>query len=129
MMKRLLTTVCLSLLWGCTALMAQAVIKFEKTSHNFGTFPEEKIVSCVFKFTNTGNESLVIQQAFPSCGCTVADFTKTPVEPGKTGEVKVSYNGKNRFPGSFKKSITIRSNASNSMVRIYIEGNMTAKDE
>ena len=48
----------------------QAEIKFEKTTYNFGTFPEKDgKVSCVFKFKNTGNASLIIHQAIASCGC------------------------------------------------------------
>ena len=101
---------------------AQAVIKFEKTTHNFGAFKESQVQKVTFVFTNTGDEPLVIQQAFSSCGCTVAKFSKDPVAPGAKGQVTVSYNGKNKVPGHFKKPVSIRSNAANSLVRIYIEG-------
>ena len=109
------------------SLNAQAVIKFDKTTHNFGTFSISKPQTVTFAFTNTGDKPLVIQQAFSSCGCTVADFTKQPIEPGKKGEVKVTYDGKNTYAGPFKKPVTVRSNASNSLVRIYIEG--TTQDD
>lgn len=109
------------------SLNAQAVIKFDKTTHNFGTFSISKPQTVTFSFTNTGDKPLVIQQAFSSCGCTVADFTKQPIEPGKKGEVKVTYDGKNTYAGPFKKPVTVRSNASNSLVRIYIEG--TTQDD
>ena len=36
------------------------------------------------------------------------------------------YNGKGKYAGEFKKLITIRSNASNELVRLYIMGNMEA---
>ncbi len=101
---------------------AQAVIKFEKTTHNFGAFKESQVQKVTFVFTNTGDEPLVIQQAFSSCGCTVAKFSKDPIAPGAKGQVTVSYNGKNKVPGHFKKPVGIRSNAANSLVRIYIEG-------
>lgn len=67
---------------------------------------------------------MVIQQAFGSCGCTVATPPKAPIAPGAKGVIKVSYNGRGKFQGEFKKPITVRSNASNSIVRIYILGNM-----
>ena len=57
-------------------------------------------------------------------GCTVPAYTKEPIQAGKTGTVKVTYNGKGKFPGHFKKSITIRTNGKVEMVRLYIEGNM-----
>ena len=59
-----------------------------------------------------------------SCGCTVSTYTKEPVAPGKTGTVNVTYNGLGKFPGKFKKSVTLRTNSKTSMVRLYIEGNM-----
>ena len=108
----------------CASVMAQAVIKFEKTSLDFGKFRESKVQVGEFVFTNTGNKPLVIQQAFGSCGCTVATPPKAPIAPGAKGVIKVSYNGRGKFQGEFKKPITVRSNASNSIVRIYILGNM-----
>lgn len=103
----------------------QAEIKFDKTTHDFGTFSESSPkVSCVFTYTNVGNAPLIINQAVASCGCTVPEYTKTPVQPGDKGEIKVTYNGTGRFPGHFKKSITIRTNGVVEMTRLYIEGNM-----
>lgn len=128
-MKRFLTLIVALFGIGILGAGAQAVIKFDKTTHDFGTFNEDTPVSCVFTFTNTGDKPLVIQQAFASCGCTVASFTKTPVEPGKTGQLNVTYNGKGKFGGHFKKFVTVRSNASNAAVRLYIEGNMVEKEK
>ena len=121
-MKRLFSL--LAAVMFCTSVMAQAVIKFEKTSLDFGKFRESKVQVGEFVFTNTGNKPLVIQQAFGSCGCTVATPPKDRIAPGAKGVIKVSYNGRGKFQGEFKKPITVRSNASNSIVRIYILGNM-----
>ena len=115
------------LLCGLTATMAQkqADIKFDKLMPDFGKFSEkEPVVSCVFSFTNVGDAPLVINQAMPSCGCTVPEFTKQPIQPGEKGEIKVTYNGQGKFPGHFKKSITVRTNAKVEMTRLYIEGEM-----
>lgn len=121
-MKRLFSL--LAAVMFCASVMAQAVIKFEKTSLDFGKFRESKVQVGEFVFTNTGNKPLVIQQAFGLCGCTVATPPKAPIAPGAKGVIKVSYNGRGKFQGEFKKPITVRSNASNSIVRIYILGNM-----
>ena len=125
-MKRLLSLMVVAL-FGMSA-MAQAVIKFEKTSINLGTFKEYKVQTCEFVFVNTGDKPLVVQQAFGSCGCTVATPPKDPIAPGAKGVIKVSYNGKGKFKGFFKKAITVRSNASNSIVRVYVQGNMEVDD-
>ena len=106
----------------------QAKIKFEKVTHNFGEFSaNDPVQECVFSFTNDGEAPLVINQAVASCGCTVPAYTKEPVLPGKSGKIKVTYNGKGKFPGHFKKSITVRTNGQPEMTRLYIEGTM--KDE
>lgn len=124
-MKKLLLL--LSIVFVSATASAQAVIKFDKTSHNFGTFAETQVQTAEFTFTNAGDKPLIIQQVFTSCGCTVADYTKTEIKPGEKGTVKASFNGKGQLIGSVRKIITVRSNASNNIVRLYIEGNMVKK--
>ena len=125
-MKKILLTA-IMLLGRMTMMLAQkpAEIKFDKVTHNFGNFSDkEPVVSCVFSFTNVGEQPLVVNQAVASCGCTVPEYTKTPIQPGEKGEIKVTYNGTGKFAGHFKKSITIRTNGAVEMTRLYIEGNM-----
>ncbi|MDE5987211.1 MAG: DUF1573 domain-containing protein [Prevotella sp.] len=124
-MKKIFFTLLMMLVCVMTA-SAQAKIKFEKTVHNFGQFSEaDAKQSCAFTFTNAGDKPLVINQAVASCGCTVPTYTKTPVLPGEKGELKIMYNGAGRFPGHFKKTITVRTNGTPEVVRLYIEGDMT----
>ena len=100
-------------------------IKFEKTTHDFGTFSETKSTQkCVFTFTNVGKSPLIINPAIGSCGCTIPTYTKAPIRPGEKGEIKVTYNGRGTFPGHFKKTITVRSNGVTELTRLYIEGVM-----
>jgi len=127
MLKRLFGTLCLLFVISIAvfAQAGKAEIKFDKTSHNFGKFSEKQPVQkCTFTFTNTGTAPLVINQAIASCGCTVPAYTKTPILPGKKGEITVTYNGTGKFPGHFKKTITVRSNATTEMTRLQIEGDM-----
>ena len=51
-------------------------------------------------------------------------YTKKPIAPGQKGTLDVTYNGKGRFPGHFKKTITVRTNGKPEMTRLYIEGTM-----
>ncbi len=132
MKKTLLFFVCLFM----TAAMAfagvlggEAEIKFEKLTHNFGSFSESAPkVSCTFTFTNVGDGPLVIHQAIASCGCTVPQYPKEPIQPGESGVITVTYNGAGKFPGHFKKAITVRSNGKNEITKLFIEGDMTPKD-
>ena len=100
-------------------------MKFEKTRHNFGVFSQDTaMVSHEFVFTNVGKSPLIIHQANASCGCTVPEYTLEPIMPGEKGKISVTYNGKNRRPGVFRKSVTIHNNGRQSPIRIYIEGEM-----
>ncbi len=102
-----------------------AEISFDTLHFDFGKFPSSSpLRSCVFNFTNTGSAPLVIHQALASCGCTVPSYSKEPVKPGQKGKIEVTYNGKGKFPGHFQKTITIRSNAKNEVVRLVVEGDM-----
>ncbi|MCF0235273.1 MAG: DUF1573 domain-containing protein [Bacteroidaceae bacterium] len=123
-MKRTFALLFAGLLLGSLSAAAQAVLTFSKTDHNFGKFAETQPQTVEFEFTNTGDKPLVIHQAFASCGCTIPTFSQEPIAPGKKGKVKVVYNGKGKFPGTFKKSITVRSNANNAVVRLYVSGDM-----
>lgn len=102
-----------------------AEIKFDTLRHNFGQFSkDEPIVRCSFGFTNIGTAPLIIHQAFASCGCTVPKFTKEPIKPGEKGKVEITYDGTGKFPGHFQKTITLRTNATNQVVRLTVEGTM-----
>ena len=100
-------------------------MKFEETRHDFGVFAQDTaVVSHDFVFTNVGKAPLIIHQASASCGCTVPEYTLEPVMPGEKGKITVTYNGKGRRPGIFRKSITIHNNGKQTPIRIYIEGEM-----
>ena len=129
-MKKLLLFT-MMLFCGLTTALAQkpAEIQFDKVTHNFGTFSDKSpVVSCEFTFTNVGESPLVVNQAVASCGCTVPEYTKTPIKPGEKGIIKVTYNGTGKFPGHFKKSITVRTNGAVEMTRLYIEGDMEGEE-
>ena len=128
-MKKFILTTILSVFAMLAFAAGEAEIKFEKTNHDFGSFPESQKVTCTFKFTNTGDKLLVIHQAIASCGCTVPNYPKEPIKPGESGEIVVTYDGTGKFPGHFKKSITLRTNAKKEIIRLYIEGDMTPKQK
>jgi hypothetical protein len=95
-------------------------IKFRETTFDFGNITRNVPVTHEFTFTNTGNAPLIINSATASCGCTVPDYTKEPIMPGKTGVIKVTFNAAS--PGNFTKSVTVSSNAGQSS--LTIKGNV-----
>lgn len=85
------------------------IIDFEEEEHDFGKIVQGEKVSYDFKFTNVGKGNLVISNAAASCGCTVADFPKEPIPPGKTGKITVEFNSEGKS-GYTEKTITVVTN-------------------
>ncbi len=113
------------LIFLSTYVLAQdqkPVIAFENTSHDFGSLKEEAgPVSYEFTFVNTGESPLVLSDVRPSCGCTTPSWSREPVAPGDTGVIVAQYSPLNR-PGTFRKSITVTSNAETNSAVLYIQG-------
>ncbi len=103
----------------------QDSIVFESTTHDYGTVVQASDGSCQFVFKNKGKAPIVLNEVKASCGCTVPEWTRTPVAPGEKGTIKVTYNTNN--VGAFTKSITVNSNAVNNPVILIIKGNVTPK--
>ncbi len=97
-----------------------AVIQFDASEIDYGTINKGDDPLRIIKFTNTGKSPLVITNCQGSCGCTVPECPKDPVMPGQTGELKVRYDTKR--VGNFNKTVTVKSNASNSTVYLKIKG-------
>ncbi len=106
-----------------------AKIAFESEVHDFGKVKEEGgTVSCKFEFTNTGGSPLVINEVKASCGCTTPEYTEKPVMPGKKGYVRVIFNPANR-PGTFNKSIVVRTNGVEAITVLRVKGDVQAKEK
>lgn len=122
-MKKILGLLLIAVM-SCLVIQAkkpQAKIEFAEKTFDFSTIADTAPVSHTFVFTNTGDGNLVITDATADCGCTKPEFSETPVAPGKTGKVKVTFNPRYRY-GPFSKVITVRSNASNRKATLKITG-------
>lgn len=100
-----------------------AVIDFKKNSHDFGKVEHGEVLEYTFVFTNTGKSDLVIYSATASCGCTVPEYDKNLIVPGQQGKVKIVFNTRG-FRGAQSKAITITSNASNSVMTLFVTANI-----
>ena len=123
----------LSTTWasGMSILERGPVIQFDVMVHDFGTLKEGDVVSFVFTFTNKGNEPLIVEDVEQPCGCTIPSWSKEPIMPGKSGEVKVIFNSKER-PGIFRKTLAVKSNtvsSSKDQLQLMIKGNVLSKKQ
>lgn len=87
----------------------KAEFKFKEEKHDFGKVPQGKPVTTDFVFTNIGEEPLILTEVKPTCGCTIADYTKTPVKKGEQGVIKITFNA--AVAGIFTKTVIVSSNA------------------
>ncbi len=98
-------------------------IKFEETEHDFGKVMQESENKKLFKFTNTGKEPLVIQNAVGSCGCTVPTYPKEPIAPGKSANIEVVYKP-GQQKGSQQKTVTITANTEPMTSMLFIKADV-----
>lgn len=125
-MKQLLSVFAF-VLFGAFFASAQSangpVMTFETTTIDYGTIDKGSEPLRKFKFTNTGNEPLIIKSAKGSCGCTVPNYSKEPIMPGESSVIEVRYD--TQRVGSFNKTVTITTNESGNESRtLTIKGNV-----
>jgi hypothetical protein len=99
---------------------------FAEIEYDFGTIQEGAVVEHVFNFTNNGQSPLIISNITASCGCTSPDWTKTPVNPGDKGMVKVVFNSTAKT-GAQAPTVTIQANTNPTVTRLRMKGSVTPK--
>jgi hypothetical protein len=124
------------LLLSITALVITVAVFAQKKSNDVAKFTSETLdlgkilqdhpTTATFEVTNIGKEPLLIEQASPTCGCTISDYTKEPIAPGKTGFIKATYNAKNL--NMFEKHLTVKFAGCEDIKSITIKGEVI-KDE
>ncbi|MGB0896268.1 MAG: DUF1573 domain-containing protein [Flavobacteriaceae bacterium] len=126
-MKQLL---CIAMLFMCTLVFSQSLatvksgeFKFDTETIDYGTIAKNDNGVRSFSFTNTGNAPIIITSVKGSCGCTVATKPSKPILPNETAEIGVKYDTKR--VGSFSKTITVVSNASEKNKVLRIKGSVT----
>lgn len=97
-----------------------AKVQWDFELHDFGIIQKNKPVEIKFMVKNTGNAPLVIINVEPSCGCTAADYTKTPIMPGQKGYVVATYNAEDS--GNFSKSVNVTTNANPALTVLKFQG-------
>ncbi len=100
--------------------MSAAYVWATPTTYDFGDIPQGKPVSHEFKFKNTGDTPLQIENVRFTCSCTSTEWTETPVLPGREGVIKVGFDA--RKQGYFTKKITVFFTHKRKPEKLHIEG-------
>ena len=116
------------LAFGAMAAQAQAasgpVMTFEVTTVDYGKIEKGAEPVRHFKFTNTGNEPLMIKSAKASCGCTVPTYPMEPIMPGESANIDVRYD--THRVGPFSKQVTLTTNETEAAHTLTIKGDVKA---
>ncbi len=114
-----------------TILFAQKkvadVAKFASETIDQGKLKQNNPVPVKFIVTNIGQEPLIIEQATPTCGCTMGDYTKTPIAPGASGFITATFNAANL--GHFDKHLTVKFAGVEEVKSITITGDVLSAED
>ena len=106
-MKKLLVAIlALSSLSSFAQKKADDIAKLNVETYDLGKVKQNVPATATFIVTNIGKEDLLIDEAKPTCGCTISDYTKSPIAPGKTGVIHATYNAANL--GHIDKTLTLK---------------------
>jgi len=102
---------------------------FEEYEHDFGVMDEGDKVEHIFKFTNTGENPLILENCKGSCGCTVPTCPKEPIQPGGEGEIKVVFNSRGKKNKQTKRVTITANTAPEAQTVLTISANVTPAPE
>jgi hypothetical protein len=106
------------------AVVASSSIVWKTESIDVGQIPQNTPKPIVFEFKNTGKTTVLVTNVQGSCGCTATNYTKTPIEPGKSGTVTATYNAANA--GAFTKTVSVTTNVETTPKVLTIKGTVVA---
>lgn len=91
---------------GTSTAWAVSQLSFGNPVYDFNKVVQGKTVEHVFVFRNTGDAPVTIQRVGSSCGCTVATPSSRVINPGKSGEIKASFDSSD-FRGPISKEVFV----------------------
>jgi len=121
-MNKLFILLILVLMCACSSTTPRndASVSFNTDKHDFGTILYKKEATYSFEFSNPGKTPLIINDVKTSCGCTVPEWSKAPIRPGKNGLIEIKYDA--AFPGVFHKTVEVFYNGAGSPYSLEIKG-------
>lgn len=84
-------------------------LALSEAQFDFGKMKKGEQKEHTYEITNTGENPLIISQVKPGCGCTVPDYTKEPILPGKKGKITLKFDSSN-FEGLVNKQAEVFAN-------------------
>ena len=101
-------------------------LTFQNSSHDFGTTKEGSVISHLYSFTNKSDRVITITKANASCGCTVPNWPKDPIQPGETGDIYVEFNSTGK-QGKQTKTVRVYTDVQEDPIKLSLTGTVEAK--
>jgi len=113
---------------GFTAMSQKPdeLVKLSAETYNFGKIKQGVPVTTSFTVSNTSDKPIILETVVASCGCTTPEWSKEPIAPGGTTQIKVGYNAAAVAP--FTKDITIKLAGVQETKVIHITGEVLSTD-
>lgn len=80
----------------------------DSTTQSLGQLKKSKEIEITWRFKNTGDKNLIIENVTASCGCTIPEKPQQPFAPGEEGVIKAKFNGSGS--GSITKEVHVIAN-------------------
>ena len=106
---------------------AEDVVKFKTDVIDMGKIPQGTPATVTFVVTNISKDPLIIENASPTCGCTIGDYTKEPIMPGKEGKITATYNAANL--NAFEKHMNVKFAGVDEVKSITLKGEVLNADD
>lgn len=102
-----------------------AEFSFKKPLHKFPKIKAGQVLTHYYVFTNNSKTPLIIDSYEVACHCTVIDFPKYPIVPGKTDSLKLTFNSTGKF-GNQDREIVLFANTkfkeTSLRFKVFVEG-------
>ncbi len=82
----------------------------DPTTQNLGKLVKDQTIEITFRFKNSGDKNLVIENVTAQCGCTIPEKPEKPIAPGEEGIIRAKFNGAGQ--GTISKQIYVKANTS-----------------
>jgi hypothetical protein len=102
-------------------------LEFKELNHDYGVIEQGGDGTYKFEFINSGTEPLILSNVRSSCGCTIPEWPREPINAGEGSSILVKYNTSR--VGPFTKSISVYSNAQEEPIVLHIKGSVEAKPQ
>lgn len=113
--------------FSVSTICAQPKVAFNQVTQELGTLLWHQPRTATFEITNKGTEEMRLTEVRTDCGCTDVDYTRTPIQPGGKGTIKVTYDAE--LLGRFSKGILVKTSVQDLPFYLTIVGTVAMKKE